>query len=41
MNEVLVIGGRFFVYDEEAHQMVETNAEGVPLCTPAPKEDGS
>jgi hypothetical protein len=33
-NAPLVIGGRFFVYDEEGHKMVETDSEGVPLCPP-------
>lgn len=37
--EPIVIGGRFFVYDEEGHQMVETDAAGVPLCPPTQRSD--
>lgn len=32
MIEPIVIGGRFFIYDEDAHAMIETDAEGVPLA---------
>jgi hypothetical protein len=31
MEDLIVIGGRYFVYDEEGHMMIETDSEGVPL----------
>lgn len=31
LTEPVCIGGRWFVYDEESHSMVETDDKGVPL----------
>lgn len=33
------IGGRWFVYDEDGHQMIETDADGRPLVPEKEKED--
>lgn len=31
--EPVCIGGRWFVYDEDSHSMVETDDKGVPLSS--------
>lgn len=35
-TEVYSIGGRFFVYDEEGHTMVESDDQGRPLFEECP-----
>lgn len=39
-TDLISIGGRWFVYDEEGHRMIETDSEGLVLpCACGHRED--